>query len=301
MKILSLTFHRAIEHYWTGLFLKEHVFYFLGANNLSEMMFLRPSNPNSFLVDSAPKGITLAVAHTPAQWETLSHYGVPVLYWEHHLPYEKKPEGFSPQIVVYLSSEAERLWGLGEYRFVAHHPIDITRFSGWQGADARALMVATMPMKWWGDKKGTSLFHKMIEAKIPYKLVGHDNETDWPMCEPEFVTSEKRMAEIYRALRVYGCTSPQIERAPLEALATGMPLVMRKHEFNTLVKEVGPITHFCESDEEFHDALMAHLSHTPGIKEYALAERRREVIHAHFAPQKVHDVWEEAFVQCQRL
>lgn len=291
MRILSISFHRAIEHYWTKMF-PEHQFFFLEDGDMD----LRPRNPNSTLVSRVPRKIDLAVANTSEQWQRLKKYAFPVLYWEHHLPYEPKPKRFSPPVVVYLSQEAKKLWGIGDYQYVARHPIDLDEFSGWQGDYRRVLMVASMPMEWWGEKKGASLLKKMVDMGVPYKLVGKDNEQDWPLCEPEFVTDPARMREIYRQYRVYGCTSPQIERSPLEALATGMPLITRKHEFNTLVEELSPVATFCESDEEFSWTLLQWVRTHP-VRNQQFS-RQRELIAAYFSPQAVKQVWEEAFAKC---
>lgn len=302
MKIITAPFHWAIAYYWTSLFTEEHSFCFwdYSHDKAGDRMPMRPYGPN-VTVSTEPQSADIAVAHTEEQYFRLLELGIPILYWEHHLPYEMKSPQFKPSVVVYLTPEAKALWGIGDTKIVARHPIDTGRFCGWVGTERRALMVASMPMRWWGEKKGYNLFKTAVGAGVPYKLVGMGND-EWQSCDPEFVTSEERMIEIYRLYRVYGCTSPQIERAALEALATGMPLIMRQHRFNTLVGEFGDtgLVPFCTSDEEFIWHIQRELATDPHGDQGRI-KRQRNVIDTYFSPRVVKAAWQEAFERCLAL
>lgn len=300
MRILTQPFHRAIEHYWTRL-MPEHEFLFWTPDEAaSDGMPMRERGSNCRVVKGLPRKVDVVVSHTIEQWGQFRERYDKVLHWEHHLPYEPRTETFDPDIVVYLSGEARALWATGRLRYVIRHPIDTAVFNGWTGDASRALMVATMPMTWWGKKKGADLLRTMVDSGVPYKLVGKDNEQDWPMCQCEFVTSEERMLRLYRTVRVYGCTSPQVERAALEALAVGCPVVMRRHPFNTLVEEVAPAVRFADSDEEFRLLVMHWLEREPDLTSPRI-EIQRQLIDHYFGPQHIRETWLEALQTCRDL
>jgi hypothetical protein len=293
MNILTHPFHRAISYYWTKL-LPEHEFYFLTNEDQiaqdSERMAMRPRAQNVHLVSQMPVQVDVAISHTASAWHLFSPL-FPTVHWFHHLPYEPVEPDLLPDVAVYLTPEARQIWQRGTYQFVARHPLDLRFWQGYQGQHARALMVATMPLNWWGDKKGASLFGDLVlKDRIPYKLVGYRNERDWPQCEPEYVTSAERMRQIYQSYRVYGCTSPQIERAALEALAVGMPVVAKRDPYNTLVEEVGEVIDWAEDRAEMSALLRAFLT---GQRQQTMArlQQQRQCLENFFALDKVRAVW----------
>ena len=296
MHIATHPFHRAISYYWTRLF-PEHTFHFVCdeqyLSGASDDMPMRPRLPNVVLEHELSSACTLAVSHTQSAWAFFSER-LPTLHWFHHLPYEAAEIAPRPKVAVYLSPEAERLWGRGTQRVVARHPIDAGYWWGYRGEDPRALMVATMPLNWWGEKKGLGLFSHLVQRGIEYKLVGLNNETDWPQCDPEFVTDEGRMRELYRQCRVYGCTSPQIERAALEALAVGMPLVLPRHRFNTLTEDLEGVVQVTDSEDEMYTALALY-QRGQAVQDQAKIIAQRRLLREHFAPLRVRQAWRDAF------
>ena len=303
--ILTHPFHNAIEYYWLNLFPECKFYFWVPGGKRPEGMGMRQHPPNYIEVDTIPEGIDFTVSHTQDYCEKFTSLDFPHIHWFHHLPYASgalsyfKAQSTIP-VAVYLTPEARNLWRVGGEQVVCRHPIDVKRFQRWQGNIPRALMVASMPMKWWGVKKGLHIFQRVVESGIPMKLVGYNNEADWPQCEPEFVDSEERMIEIYRDYRVYCCTSPQVERSPLEALAAGMPVVMRRHEFNTLFDELHTTVPFVEGTAAFVNMVKKYVDWNQDCREIQEEKylEQRHIINYYFSPEAVSACWQDAFSLC---
>lgn len=292
MRILTHPFHRAIEWYWLRLF-PEHEFLFYKegeGEECSEDMMMREHPPNHHWIHELPDPATcIAISHT-TPWHKIFSEKYRTIHWFHHLPYDGSAT-INPEVAVYLTEEACNIWHTGAKRVVAYHPISVFEFYGYEGTIPKALMCATMPMSWWGDKKGYGLFKWLLGKSLPYKLVGRGNE-QFPECEPEFVTSSLRMLEIYQQYRVYGCTSPQMERSPLEALATGMPVVAIRHEYNTLKEELRGIVHYAETKQDMLLMLRDFLTSSYSVTR---SSRQRERINKIFSPGEIRKRWQVAF------
>jgi len=290
MKIATHPFHRAIEYYWLSLF-PEHEFQFVASSDLPsdpEGMPIRPHPPNYHLM-TTQKGCDFAVAHTLAGYRYFKDK-LPTIMWFHHLPYGNNEYGTVP-VAVYLTHEAKEAWGAGFAEVVAYHPIDVFGYHEYVGDIPKFINVATMPMTWWGEKKGVSTFNYLLEEGVDIKLIGSNNENDYPDCEPELVVDQRRLKYMYRHLRGYTCTSPQIERSPLEALATGMPVIIKEDPRNTLVEEVGDLCYFVSTDEEFAQMCRVILNNDFGDNSYKNKDRIWKI----FRPEQIRARWEESF------
>ena len=293
MNILTHGFHRACEYYWMGLF-PEHTFLSFSNNILkwdANGMPMRGVPKNCQRVTRIPGKVDFAVAHTTAGYNYFTARKIPTIRWYHTTRFSEDPKNETEAgVTVYYSHESKDSWGIGEKKFVAYHPIDMNIFNGYVGEKPRAVMCASMPLDWWGGVKGAAQFRKMVtEYEVPYKLVGMNNETPWPQCEPEFVLSEERMIEIFRSYRVYGNTAPYIPRSPLEALAVGMPVVSYLGDHTTLYEELKDAVDWAKTDEDFKDRVMWYIENEPSQD-----VKRREAMEA-FAPEKVKRQWEMAF------
>ena len=290
MKIATHPFHRAIEYYWLSLF-PEHEFQFVANSDLPsdpEGMAIRPHPPNYHLM-TTQKECEFAVAHTLEGYRYFKDK-LPTIMWFHHLPYGNNEYGTVP-VAVYLTHEAKNIWKSGFTEVVAYHPIDVYKHYEYKGDVPRFVNVATMPMTWWGDKKGKSTFDYLLQEGVPIKLVGANNEEDYPDCEPELIRDQRRIKYIYGHFRGYTCTSPQIERSPLEALATGMPVIIKEDERNTLVEEVGDLCLWVSTDKEFAHMCKAALKLDLSKNVYECKER----IYKIFRPEEIRKRWLEAF------
>ena len=291
MKIATHPFHRAVEFYLLNLF-PEHEFQFVsnkGLPSAPESMPMRPHPKNYRLVDHF-EDCDFAIAHSKPGYLYFRNKIRTIMKFDNMPFFKSQWYGINDiKVAVHYTHEASSYWGFGEQRFVCYHPIE--SFGVNVGDDRRFLNMATMPINWFGQMKGAGLLRYLIVNGIPIKLVGMNNEKDYPMCDPEFVTSEERMKEILCSHIAYACTSPQFERSPLEAMSTGMPVIMIRHPFNTLLNELGDLIIFAETPADYVEICRDILLNGHGKDKDKIRERVAKI----FTPSIVRAQWQKAF------
>jgi len=156
----------------------------------------------------------VASFHTyPPHWDECKG-GLPV-------PFHELPELLRGHPKVFISPGARRLWGFVDDReaVTIPHAVDPRRWCGYRGDEALVLTVCNQ--MWEQDRyRGGSLFD-LVTNGLPTRVVGHNpGRSRSARCAEE-------LQEAYRSARVFlwtGLCGPT-SFAPLEAMATGLPLV----------------------------------------------------------------------------
>ena len=305
LKVAVHANHRAIEHYLYSL-LPDIQFIRSGADGA---MHLRDMPDNCLEVGGKKKviaeGPDLGIARSAEAVKWYRKNGLPTIWFLSGPPQPGQKERRRPQLeqcqasVAYSEEHAE-MWSDPKFPtcYVAHYPIDTEAFKGYEGGIKKVLMIATMRMGWWahagGNWKGTEFFKQCLDMGIPYQLVGFDNEKDgdmWAAANPYPINDEAAMVQCLADHRVYGHTGSFLCRSPLEALATGAPVVIRHspvgHYLSILPHGEG--VYRAVNDNEFIGALQHYLwDHEAAKKMGALGRQRVQMF---FHPDFVREQW----------
>lgn len=308
LKIAVHANHRAIESYLYSL-LPDIQFIRSGADGA---MHLRDMPENCLEVGGKKKVIQqkphMAIARSAPAVEWYRENGLPTLWFLSGPPQpgqkgRRRPHLKQCQAMVAYSMEHAELWSDPEFPpcYVAHYPIDTEVFGGYDGGIAKALMIATMRMGWWatagGNWKGTEFFKQCLDMGIPYQLIGFDNEKDgdmWAAATPYAINTEAEMVACLASHRAYGHTGSFLCRSPLEALATGVPVVIRHspagHYLGILPHGEG--VYRAVNDNEFIGALSYYLWNAEEAKKMGALGRER--VREYFNPALVQTQWQAA-------
>ena len=304
--------HRAMEHYVYSL-LPDITFLRSGPDG---KMHLRDLPSNCQNLGSREKVIAacpdMAIARSAAAFEWYREHDLPTLWYLSGPPQPGQIERRRPylkecQVLLAYSKEHAEQWSDPEFPevHVCRYPIDTNVFKGYTGHIAKALMIATMKMSWWGnvpgDWKGTSFFKHLLDEGLPYQLIGFNNDEDGLWLDdtnPYPINDEGTMVECLAAHRVYGHSGTFLCRSPLEAMAVGAPVVIRQTNVSHYFEE---LPHGCgvwraETESDFVETIADFLAHPDEIKEFGMLGR--QAISEHFNYDLVRRQWMEAIEAC---
>jgi hypothetical protein len=203
------------------------------------------------------------------------------------LPLHRIPAALRGHPKVFISRGTEELWGCADEpeSVVISHAIDGARWTGYRGDERAVLTVCNM--MWLEDRyRGGSLFDIATEG-LPRWVIGNNPGRSVRAASAEV------LQEAYRSCRVFlwtGLWAPT-SFAPLEAMATGMPLVtVWTPDWGRLIQN--GVNGFVCQDAMGLRARCQQLLADPGLATEVGVRGRRTVLE-HFAPEQFRQKWRQ--------
>lgn len=298
MIILQQRYHDQCEWYQYRT-LKDHFFYTTKQDNALFWKREKLSNIEFVYENEIPwDKIDVAIAVTPSWFETVKKHGVPAIMHIDQVPansemIEKWQNAVQKNVTLYWSEEERDLWQVGT-PILRPHPIDTDVFKGYDGRLPRAITIATRPVKDWGpEMKGHTILQKAYPETDIQVIAGRD--TEFPNSKE--IMTETEMVFHLAHLRLYFNCAFKLDRTPLEAMGTGMPVLAIRHKNNAYKNyfKHGENIIYAETPEEM--ITMAKELLQPDKQEYLkdIGARARETIKRYWNPIISASQWNKAF------